>query len=113
MSHGPAKTPSKIRFCSGGFVGANALRASKCASRNTRFPSPWSSWPPGFVRISIRPRPGRAYSAEYGSWLILICWMADALTRRALTSMPLTTIVGPPDPSEPESRKRDIVAMTS
>mgnify|MGYP003693922353 CR=1 FL=1 len=47
---------------------------------------------PGLVRISTRPRPGREYSAEYGSWLIRICCIADALTLSALTSMPLTTI---------------------
>ena len=34
---------------------------------------------PGLVRISMRPRPGREYSAEYGSWLMLICATADAL----------------------------------
>src|SRR6478672_2529521 len=55
----------------------------------------------------MRPRPGRAYSAEYGSWLILIWLTADALTRSALTSMPLTTIVRPPLPSAPASRQRD------
>ena len=58
----------------------------------------------------MRPRPGREYSAEYGSWLILICCTADALTLSALTSMPLTTMVTPPLPSDPASRKRDIVA---
>ena len=61
----------------------------------------------------MRPRPGREYSAEYGSWLIRICCIADALTFSALTSMPLTTIVTPPLPSEPASRNRDIVATKS
>ena len=53
----------------------------------------------------MRPRPGREYSAEYGSWLILICCTADALTFSALTSMPLTTIVTPPcrEPPDRES----------
>ncbi len=32
---------------------------------------------PGFVMMSMRPRPGREYAAEYGSWLILICSIAD------------------------------------
>jgi hypothetical protein len=59
----------------------------------------------------MRPRPGREYSAEYGSWLILICSTADALTFSALTSIPLTTRVTPPVPIDPESRKREIVAM--
>jgi hypothetical protein len=40
-----------------------------------------------------------------------ICCTADALTFSALTSMPLTTIVAPPPPSAPESRKRETVAM--
>ena len=61
----------------------------------------------------MRPRPGREYSAEYGSWLIRICCIADALTFSALTSMPLTTMVTPPLPIEPASRNCDIVAMKS
>ncbi len=60
----------------------------------------------------MRPRPGREYSAEYGSWLILICATAAALTLRALTSMPLTTIVTPL-PRAAGSRKRDAVAIRS
>ena len=59
----------------------------------------------------MRPRPGREYSAEYGSWLIRICCTADALTFSAFTSIPFTTTVTPPVPIEPESRKRDRVAM--
>ena len=74
------------------------------------FTSPWYSCEPGFVRISIRPRPGREYSAEYGSWLILICWTAEALTFNAFTSMPLTTIVTPPVAIDPVSRNCESVA---
>jgi len=43
--------------------------------------------------------------------LILICCTADALTLSAFTSMPLTTMVTPPVPIDPESRNRDSVAM--
>ena len=43
---------------------------------------------------------------------MLICGTADALTPSALTSIPLTTTVTPPLPSDPASRNRETVAMT-
>ena len=61
----------------------------------------------------MRPRPGREKAAEYGSWLILICWIADVLTFRLLTSIPLTRMVTPPVPSDPLSRNRDTAATAS
>jgi hypothetical protein len=42
--------------------------------------------------------------------LIRICCTADALTLSAFTSIPLTTTVTPPLPSDPVSRKRESVA---
>jgi len=39
-----------------------------------------------------------------------ICCTADALTFSAFTSIPLTTTVTPPLPSDPVSRKRERVA---
>ena len=53
----------------------------------------------------MRPRPGREYSAEYGSALILICWMADALTPRLFTAIPLTTSVTPGGADRPGVEK--------
>ena len=60
----------------------------------------------------MRPRPGRE-AAEYGPWLILICWIADVLTFRLLTSIPLTRMVAPPVPSNPLSRNFDTAATAS
>src|ERR1043166_7209948 len=61
----------------------------------------------------MRPRPGRMNSAEYGSWLILICCTADADSVRALTSTPSTSSVVPPVPIALESRNRDIAPTMS
>jgi hypothetical protein len=36
----PPRNPSKMRFCSGGFVAAKAFRASSAESRKIRLPSP-------------------------------------------------------------------------
>lgn len=86
MADRTADVPSATRRCSGGLTLAKALRASKAASRKMKFQTPWYSCEPGLSTTSMRPRPGRGYSAEYGSWLILICWMADADTIRANVS---------------------------
>ena len=110
---GPPRNPSKIRRCSGGLTAANALRASNDESLKMKFPVPWYSCDPGFNTTSMRPRPGREYSAEYGSWLILICWMADTETFRLLISTPLTTSTTPLVPIALASRNRDIVARIS
>ena len=45
--------------------------------------------------------------------MILICWIADAGSVSEFTSTPLTTSITPLVPIADESRKRDIVAMTS
>ena len=56
--------------------------------------------------ISILLRPGRGYSAEYGSLLILTSWIADADTPARLASTPSTMIVTPPVAIEPASTNR-------
>ncbi len=61
----------------------------------------------------MRPRPGREKAAEYGSSLILICWMAEVLTSRLFTSMPFTSNVTPAVPSDALSRNCEMVATAS
>ena len=86
------------RRCSVALSAANGSRLLRCASRNVKLPAAWYAWLPAFVTISIRPRPGRAYSAEYGSWLIRIDSMAEADTPAPAASIPSTTSVIPPVP---------------
>ena len=58
--------------------------------------------------FTIRTTPPRS---DLIAGAALIC-TADALTRTALISIPLTTTVTPPLPSDPASRNRETIAMT-
>ena len=66
---------------------------------------------PCLAMISMQIPPGRGYSAEDGSLLILTSWIADADTPARLASTPSTKIVVPPAAIEPASRNRDIVPV--
>jgi hypothetical protein len=64
MGDRAAEKAFEARRCSSGFTVANALRALSAESRKMMFATPWYSCEPGFKTTSIRPRPGRGYSAE-------------------------------------------------
>src|SRR5437879_4335712 len=100
-----------MRRCSCGFVTANGSRALKRLSRKTKLKEPWYAEAPAFVTISIRPRPGRRNSGEYGFWLIFASGIADAGSETLDTCKPSMIKVAPPVPRAPESRNRDIVAI--
>src|SRR5215813_11338376 len=69
---GPPKLPPYWRDWCGGRSGANGLREFSASSLKLK-----EAWPrylsvPGRVRISMRPKPSRSYSAENGLELIRI-----------------------------------------
>src|SRR6266567_4286472 len=69
---GPLRLPPYWREEYGARVGANGLRALKAMLLKLKEVWPRNLSVPGLVRISIRPNPGRSYSAENGFALILI-----------------------------------------
>src|SRR6266566_5989092 len=103
---GPDRFASSLRRCCGGRSSAKAFRASSRKSRSPKSTDPWYFDEPVLVMISIRPRPGRAYSAEYGLLLILTSWISDARRFWSELGSPSITTVGPPDPTDAGSSNR-------
>src|SRR6266702_277833 len=61
---GPLRLPPYCRDEYGARVGAKGLRAFSAILLKPKDACPRNLSVPGFVRISIRPNPGRSYSAE-------------------------------------------------
>src|SRR5437868_13281128 len=69
---GPLKFPPYWRVWIGGRLVANGLRAFSASSLKLNEAWPRNLSVPGRVRISMRPKPRRSYSAEKGLELIRI-----------------------------------------
>src|SRR5207245_10416081 len=63
---GPLRLPPYCRERYGARVGANGLREFSAWLLKLKEVWPRKEPVPGFVKISIRPRPSRSYSAEKG-----------------------------------------------
>src|SRR5215471_9450290 len=75
---GPPRLPLNSRFLYGGNAAAyRALLEFKCSLLNCVENWPCKKSLPGFVRISIRPKPGLSYSAEKGFELMRISRIDD------------------------------------
>src|SRR6478735_7501663 len=70
LEMGPLRFPPYCRDKYAARVGANGLRAFRTWLLNPNEACPRKRSVPGLVRISIRPKPGRSYSAENGFALI-------------------------------------------
>src|SRR6266705_3011457 len=74
---GPLRLPPYCRDEYGARVGAKGLRAFSAILLKPNEACPRNLSVPGLVRISIRPKPGRSYSAENGFALIRISRIED------------------------------------
>src|SRR5262245_13267235 len=72
LAIGPLRLPPYCRDEYGARVGANGLRALNAMLLKLKDVWPRNLSVPGLVRISIRPKPGRSYSAENGFALMRI-----------------------------------------
>src|SRR5580692_1731810 len=72
---GPPTLPDKFRTEYAGLEFSNGLRESNSESVSLYRMEPWKWSLPGLVKISMRPKPRRSYSAENGFWLMRISRM--------------------------------------
>src|SRR5450432_18330 len=74
---GPLRLPPYWRDKYAGRSFANGFRESRLLLLKLKDACPRYLSVPGLVRISMRPRPKRSYSAEKGFWLMRISRMED------------------------------------